>query len=138
MPKQRASIADVLKDGDDLLASVAANAALLGDIDTTRLQAAIAATRPRIAQQINFQGEKKQATRVMRQQLKELREAAFHLRAAIRGKLGPRHPKLDEFGVTPKPERQPRRRKATPPTTPPTNPSTEPGGPVTPPPTPVP
>jgi hypothetical protein len=134
---KRASIADVMKDADDLLASVATNAALLGDIDTANLQAAIAAYRPRVARQINSQGEKQLATQQMRQTLKEVREAAFHLRAAIRGRLGPRHPKLVEFGVTPTPERRPRRSKANPPTTP-TNPPTEPGGPVTPPPTPVP
>ena len=131
---KRASIADVLKDADDLLTSIANNAELLGEMDTTKLEAAMTAYRPHIARQINFNGERQMATHELRSALKEMREAAFFLRAAIRGRLGPRHPKLIEFGIIPTPERRTRRAKAKPST----NPPTEPGGPTTPPPTPVP
>ena len=135
---KRASIADVVRDADNLLVSVGNHAERLGNLEQEKsvLEGLLAEHREHTARQLRATGEKLLASLESDNSLQEVREASFRLRAAIRGRLGPRNPLLGEFGMKPAPERKPRRNAATSPT-PPTTPPTEPGEPSTPPPTPA-
>lgn len=102
------SIADFLKEADDTLDRVAANAADLAHLEPFRvkLEGSVKTIREISVQQAPLKAQQQQFTRDQEAALKEGRENLTRLRNGIRSQYGLTGEKLTEFGL--KPRRAPR------------------------------
>ena len=103
MPVDVNSFADVALDWEGLLTAVEASPELAKDFESLRvpLQQALGEARSLKAQQDAQVAAKQETTRQIKAVLARGRDLAIHLRAAVRGKIGPRSEQLVQFGVTP-------------------------------------
>lgn len=105
----RTSLADVIKQWKQLLATVAANKADLPALEEYRVQleTEVTGAEEESVRQATLQAEVQQSTRNLEGFRKRGQEAAVRIRSGIRSKYGLRSEKLTEFGMRPQ-----RRRKA--------------------------
>ena len=103
MPPAKSSFADIVLDGEKLLAAIATNTDLLPNIDEQRapLEAALTELKAVSVRQQNLTADRQKATQDLKAAVARARDLAIQLRAAVKGKLGVRTEKLVEFRVQP-------------------------------------
>ncbi|MFL6194221.1 MAG: hypothetical protein ACJ75H_08625 [Thermoanaerobaculia bacterium] len=112
----RTSLADVIKEWKQLLATVAANKADLPTLEEYRVQleTELAGAEEESIRQATLQAGVQQTTRNLEGFLTRGREAAVRMRSGIRSKYGLKSEKLTEFGMKPQRKRKASKEKPPP------------------------
>jgi hypothetical protein len=122
MPPANSSHADINLDAEKLLAAVEANPSLLSNLDDVvlPLRETLAELKVLTTRQETLKADKQKVTQDLKAARARIRDQTIQVRAAIKGKLGPRTEKLVEFKMQPL-RKRPRTRKPEPsvPETPP-------------------
>jgi predicted RNA-binding Zn ribbon-like protein len=102
MPK--ATFANVMTTGEQLLVSIEANKTDLAHLEEQRseLSKAIEGAKAASVQQDAFRAQFQQSTRDMEKFMSDVRELTTRLRNGVRTKYGLRSEKLAEFGMQPR------------------------------------
>lgn len=97
------SYAEILKNGEQLVVTVRANAAELQSLIgfNTQLEGLLPQVREALVIQATAQAELQQATRNLEARVKEAKEMMTRLRAGVKSTYGYRAEKLVEFGLKP-------------------------------------
>ncbi|HYU30655.1 MAG TPA: hypothetical protein VEW48_00705 [Thermoanaerobaculia bacterium] len=103
MPPAKSSHADLNLDAEMLMAAVEANASLLPNLDeqVIPLKATLDEVKALSVRQETLRADRQKLTQDLTVARARLRDLAIQLRAAIKGKLGPRTEKLVEFKMQP-------------------------------------
>jgi hypothetical protein len=103
MPPAKSSHADINLDAEKLLAAVEANPSLLPNLDDVvlPLKETLAELKILTSRQETLKADKQKITQDLKAARTRIRDQTIQLRAAIKGKLGPRTEKLVEFQVQP-------------------------------------
>ena len=102
MPTPR-SLGEVIVDVESLLAAMELNAEQLPNLDADKaeLQALLTELKQLASQRENFKADKLVVTQKLKVSRQRAQDALSNLRAQLKGKLGTRNQKLQEFGVAP-------------------------------------
>ncbi|HYU34964.1 MAG TPA: hypothetical protein VEW48_22670 [Thermoanaerobaculia bacterium] len=115
-----ASFADTILEADQTLAACEANADLLTSIEKYRapLEVAVTELKTMDFRRQTLIADKQKLSQDMEASVRHVKDLLLHLRAAIRGDIGPRSEKLVEFNVAPlrRRPRKPQPKPAEPPT----------------------
>jgi outer membrane murein-binding lipoprotein Lpp len=103
MPSSNSSNADLNQDAEMLTTAVEVNASLLPGLDelTAPLKETLTEIKTLTTRQETLKADKQKITQDLKAARARLRDQKIQLRAAIKGKLGPRTEKLVEFKVQP-------------------------------------
>jgi hypothetical protein len=114
MPTQKSSLADIIVDGETLLAALDANPVLLPNIEDARapLELSLAEIKSLTFRERTLTGDRQQAVQDRRAAVLRSRDQSRVLRDFIRSKLGARSEKLVEFRVQPLRKRKGRKAPA--------------------------